>query len=140
MLAKGDAAKLTLQPPMSASAARPGSVCPVVLQLQMPAAATNLDQQAHVVPAGTPTNLMLFAYNFSGGKVSGTIRVPQAPAGWQITPASWTVDLDPMERKPLPTSIVIPTSSAKADWVKLKGDFGPAGQTTLAFRLAPKGN
>jgi hypothetical protein len=137
-LAKGDATKLMLQPPMSASAARPGRVCPVVLQLQVPASATNLDQQAHVIPAATPTELALFVYNFSDRKVSGTIRVPQAPADWHITPASWSVDLDPMERKPLSARIVVPASGAKTDWIKLKGDFGPAGQTTLAFRLAPR--
>jgi hypothetical protein len=140
VLAKGDAAKLGLQSPPSVSPGHAGSVCPVVLQLQMPAPATDLKQQAHLIPAGTPTELRLLAYNFSDAKVSGTIRVQQTPADWQITPASWTVELDSMERKPLPASIVIPASRAKADWVKLEGDFGPAGQTTLAFRLAPKGN
>jgi hypothetical protein len=138
VLAKGDATKLMLQPPMSASASRPGSACPVVLQLQMPASATNLDQQAHVIPVATPTDLMLFAYNFSGSGVSGTISVQQVPADWQITPASWTVELDPTERKPLPARIVIPANSAKANWIKLKGDFGPAGRTALAFRLVAK--
>jgi len=138
VLPKGDAAKLTLQPPMSASAVRPGSVCPVVLQLQMPAATTNLDQQAHVIPAAAPTDIALFAYNFRSSKVSGTVSVQQAPAHWEITPATWTIDLDPMERKPLPARIVIPVDGAKADWIKLKGDFGPAGQTVLAFRLALK--
>jgi hypothetical protein len=138
VLPKDDATKLTLQPPMSGSAARPGSVCPVVLQLQMPATATDLKQQAHIMPAGTPTELTLFAYNFSDAKVSGTIRVQQTPADWQITPASWTVELDPLKRESLLVRVVIP-AGAKGDWVKLKGDFGPAGPTVLAFRLAPQG-
>jgi hypothetical protein len=140
ILPKGGTSKLALQPPVSVSATRPGSVCPVVLQVQMPAATTNLDQQAHIILAGTPNDLSLFAYNFDRNKVSGTLSVQQAPAGWEITPTSWTVDLDPMGRKPLPARIVIPAGDAKADWVKLKGDFGPAGRTVLAFRLAPKGN
>jgi hypothetical protein len=134
VLPKGDAAKLTLQPPMSTSAPRPGSVCPVVLQLQMPQSATNLNQQARIIPAAAPTEIKLFAYNFSGNRVSGTVAVQQAPANWQITPASWDMALDPMERKALPAQVVIPADSA-ADWIKLQGDFGPAGRSVLAFRL-----
>jgi len=139
VLPKGDAAKLTLQAPMSASALRSGRVCPVVLQLQMPQSATNLDQQAHVLQAATPTDLRLFAYNFSGDKVSGTVTVQQSPANWKIAPASWTVTLDPMERKALPAQITIPAGSA-ADWIKLQGDFGPAGRSVLAFRLMVREN
>jgi hypothetical protein len=139
VLPAGNAAKLTLQPPMSASAARPVSICPVVLQLQMPQSATNLNQQAHVIPTAMPTDLRLFAYNFSSDKVSGTIAVQQSPANWQITPATWAVTLDPMERKALPAQIVIPAGSA-ADWIKLQGDFGPTGRSVLAFRLMVKEN
>ncbi len=131
---KGGTARLTLQAPLSVSAARPGSVCPVVLQLQMPASATNLEKQAHLIRGGTPTDLALFAYNFSDARVSGTISV-KTPANWEITPTSWTVALDPMERKALPARIAI-SSPGAADWVRLKGDFGPAGQSVLAFRLA----
>jgi hypothetical protein len=35
----------------------------------------------------------------------------------------------------LPARIAI-SSPGAADWVRLKGDFGPAGQSVLAFRLA----
>ncbi len=133
---KGGTAGLTLQPPMSVSAPRSGNICPVVLQLQMPVAATNLQQQAHLIPAGTSTSLALFAYNFSSSKVAGTVRVQKAPAEWEITPASWTVNLEPMERKTLPARVIIRANAIKADWIKLKGDFGPAGQSVLAFGLA----
>jgi hypothetical protein len=134
VMPKGGTARLMLPAPLSVSAPRSGGVCRVVLQLQMPAAATNLEKQAHVVPAGTPTDLALFAYNFSDAKVSGTISV-KTPANWEITPASWAVVLDPMEQKALPARIVVSATGA-ADWVTLKGDFGPAGQSVLAFRLA----
>ncbi len=77
--------------------------------------------------------LPLFAYNFSDAKVSGTISV-KTPANWEITPTSWAVVLDPMERKALPARIVV-SSTGTADWVRLKGNFGPAGQSVLAFRL-----
>ncbi len=137
---KGGTARLTLQSPMSVSAPRPGTVCPVVLQLQMPSSTTNLEQQAQIVPPGTSTGLALFAYNFSSRKVFGTVRVQQVPANWEITPTSWTVDLNSMERKVLSVQITIPANGAKADWVSLKGDFGPAGQAVLAFRLAAQGN
>ena len=139
VLPAGDAAKLAMQPPASASSLRPGGICPVVLQLQMPQSATRLNQQAHLVPAAMPTDLRLFAYNFSGDKVSGTVTVQQSPAKWQITPASWTVALDPMERKALPAQVTIPAGSAP-DWIKLQGDFGPAGRSVLAFRLMLKEN
>ncbi len=134
VLSRGDAARLVLQPPASVSGSLPGSVCPVVLQLQMPQSATNLSQQAHIVPAATPTELRLFAYNFGSDKVSGTVMAQQLPANWQITPTSWTVTLDPMECKPLPAQITVPAGSA-ADWLKLQGDFGPTGRSVLAFRL-----
>ncbi len=134
VMPKGGAATLTLQAPASVSAGRPGGVCPVVLQLQMPATAPNLEKQAHVVPAGTRTDLALFAYNFSDARVSGTVSV-KTPVNWEVTPASWTVTLDPMERKALPARIVL-SSPGATDWVRMKGDFGPAGQSVLAFRLA----
>ena len=100
----------------------------------MPAAATILDRQAHVIPADTATDLPLFAYNFSDSKVSGTISV-KTPANWEITPTRWEVVLDPMERKALPARIVI-SPPGSANWVRLVGNFGPAGPSVLAFRLA----
>lgn len=139
VLPAGDAAKLTLQPPMSVSAPRPGSVCPVVLQLQMPQSATNLNQQAHAIRAGTPADLRLFAYNLGSDRVSGTVTVQKAPADWQIAPTRWIVTLDPMGRQALPAQVTIPAGSA-ADWIKLQGDFGPAGRSVLAFRLMVKEN
>lgn len=139
VLPEGDAGKLTLQPPMSASVSRPGGVCPVVLQLQMPQSATNLDRQAHTIPGATPTDLELFAYNFSGEKVAGTMAVQQSPSNWQITPTSWTVSLDPMERQALPLHVTLPAGAA-ADWIKLQGDFGVAGRSALAFRLMVSDN
>lgn len=138
ILARGDATKLTLQQPVSAPALRPGSICPVVLQLQMPRSTTNLDHQAHIIPAATVTNLGLFAYNFSSYKISGTVTVQQAPANWEIAPTRWTVVLEPMERMALPAHVIVPSTgagAAAADWVKLQGDFGPAGRSVLAFRL-----
>ncbi|MBN1509679.1 MAG: hypothetical protein JW955_22725 [Sedimentisphaerales bacterium] len=139
VLPKGEAERLVLRPPMSASAPRPGGACPVVLQLQMPQSATNLGQQAHVIPAGAATTLNLFAYNFSDDTVSGTVTVRQSPSNWQLTPASWTVSLDPMERKVLSVDVTIPAGSA-ADWIGLQGEFGSTGRPVLAFRLMVKGN
>ncbi len=139
VLSEGNAAKLALQPPLTASAPRSGVVCPVVLQLQMPQSATDLSQQAHIIPAATPTDLRLLAYNFSGEKVSGTVTVQQSPAGWQFTPPNWTVTLDSMERTSLPAQVVIPAGSAPG-WIKLQGDFGSAGRSVLAFRLIVKEN
>jgi hypothetical protein len=136
VMPKGGTARLTLQPPYSVSVSELGGsgICPVVLQLQMPAAATNLDRQAYDIPADTATDLPLFAYNFSDTKVSGTISV-EAPANWKITPTSWEVVLDPMERKALTARIVI-SPPGLANWVRLGGYFGPAGRSVLAFRLA----
>jgi hypothetical protein len=115
------------------------TICPVVLQLQMPAPTIDLKQQAHLVPAGTPVDLALFAYNFSDSKVSGTVAA-QTPAGWETTPANWTIDLDPMERKPLPARILIPSAQTGAEWIRWNGDFGTAGRPVLAVRLAVQGS
>ncbi len=134
VLPKGGATRLTLQQPYLVSPLdSKGPTCPIVLQLQMPAAATILDKQAHVIPADTATDLPLFAYNFSDTKISGTISV-KTPANWEITPTSWKAVLDPMERKALPARVVL-SSPGATDWVRLKGDFGPAGSSVLAFRL-----
>jgi hypothetical protein len=137
VMPKGGTAGLPLQPPCSVSPPHDarGPTCPVVLQLQMPVAATNLEKQAHAIPAGAPTDLALFAYNFSDAKVSGTISV-QPPTNCQITPASWAVVLDPMERKVLSARVVV-SYTGTINWVRLRGDFGPAGSSVLAFRLTP---
>jgi len=142
VLAKGDAEKLSLEQLSEPSSFRQGESSPIVLQLQMPQSATNLDLQAHRVPSEQETNLDIFVYNFGNIKAGGIVSVERVPTGWQMTPQQWEVTLEPMERKALSISVTIPADvngAAKGGWIKLRGKFGSSGQPALAFRLAASG-
>jgi hypothetical protein len=141
LLPKDAARKLPLEPPKHSSAFRGGKVSPLVLQLQMHNNSTMLDRQAHTVARGKETNLNLFAYNFSDKTASGTIIAESIPQGCKLTPGSWEITLEPMERKRLPARVTINASGGSTStggWIKLRGDFADAGCPVLAFRLVPK--
>lgn len=142
VLAKDDAEKLSLEQLPEPSSFRQSVPSPIVLQLQMPQSATNLDLQAHLVPLEQQTNLDIFVYNFGNAKAGGVIEVERSPAGWQLEPQQWEVTLEPMEQKTLSISVTIPANvddAAKGSWIKLRGKFGSSGQPVLAFRLAASG-
>jgi len=140
LLAKGKARKLSLEAPLQLSAFRAGSPSPIVLQLQMPQSATDLNKQAHAVELKGEVALDVFAYNFSDKAVTGTISVERAPDRWRLTPGRMEVEIEPMGRKRLPIRLSVGNSAEKpADgWIKLRGDFSYAGRPVLAFRLVPK--
>jgi hypothetical protein len=136
LVPKGGLSTLSLDPPLAGSAFREGSTCPVVLRLEMPQAATDLDQQAHKLPPGAQADLRISAYNLSDRPARGMVRVTGG-APWKLTPARYDVTLAPGER----TSLVIQVQAEHgverprpAD-IKLEGDFGAAGRSVLAFRL-----
>ncbi len=138
ILPPGDAGKLPLEPPRRSSPYRPGAASPVVLQLQMPLAATNLDRQAHKIDSQQDNKLDLFIYNFADRTATGVIEIQSAPDGCKFTPDRWQVSIEPMQRKQLPCSLKTPPKArdlAKDQWFQIHGDFGPAGRPALAFRL-----
>jgi hypothetical protein len=141
VLAEGEARKLALEAPLHSSPFRGGNPSPVVLQLQMPQIATNLDKQAHAVEPNDNVDPAIFVYNFSDARVSGVISVEHAPQGWSIAPRQVEVSLEPMDRKRLPIRLSVQTGAEDVStdgWIKLRGEFSNAGNTALAFRLIPK--
>jgi len=136
LLPRSKARKLPLEVCLQASAFRAGSPSPVVLQLQMPQSATDLNKQAHKVELKDEADLDVFAYNFSDETVTGTISVEHAPDGWRLTPGRIKVEIEPMGRKRL--SIRVSAEKPAEGWIKLQGDFSDAGRPILAFRLVPK--
>jgi hypothetical protein len=137
VLPKSSVSTLLLDPPLTGSPSRGGSICPVVLQLEMPQAATDLDQQAHKLSPGAQGDLRIFAYNFSGKPTRGIVRV-QGGAPWKLTPPQWELTLEAGERKSLAIHVQaepVADRPGPADWIKLEGDFGAAGRSVLAFRL-----
>lgn len=137
LLPKGDAQKLPLESPLPCSGSRGGRASPVVLQIQMPHTATNLEQQAHTL-AADETNIEMFVYNFIDTAVSGTITIENIPDSYKLTPDRWEITVEPMELKRIDSHINISKGgdkSAETGWIKLRGDFGKAGQPALAFRL-----
>jgi len=144
LLETGAAEQLPLQRPRR-SAFRPGRRCPIVLQLHMPrATSVNVKQipwasdYEHLVEPDTEIDLPLYAYNFSDRRISGRIAVEHLPTGWKLTPDAWDVTLAPMERAKLDTRFIMPkrdSDKSSDNWIKLRGDFGPAGKPVLTFRL-----
>ena len=81
----------------------------------------------------------MFAYNFSDRPVSGTVAVAQAPSQWLVALTSQRLELQPLARQQIPATVTLPAGGselADGGWIHLRGDFGEAGQTVLAFRLA----
>lgn len=141
VLAEGEARKLAMEAPLGSSPFRGGNPSPVVLQLQMPQSATNLDKQAHAVELKDNVDPGIFVYNFSDARVSGIISVEHAPQGWNVAPRQVEVALEPMERKRLPIRLNVQTGGEDTStdgWIKLRGEFSNAGRAVLAFRLIPK--
>ena len=144
LLQAGQAEKLPLQRPRRAEF-RPGLPCPVVLQLHMPrSTSVNVKQipwasdYEHLLQPETETELPLYIYNFGDRRVSGRIATEHLPAGWKLTPNAWNVTLEPMERTRLDARFLMPqrdSDKSSDNWIKLRGDFGPAGKPVLTFRL-----
>jgi hypothetical protein len=144
LLARDQAKRLPLERPPT-STYRPGTPCPVVLHLRMSrSTSVNVEQVPwasdfeHRVESGEDIGLPLYIYNFSDRPVEGMVAVTHIPAGWRLTPANWMVNLAPMERQALPCTFFMSehTGTKTSDtWIRLRGEFGNAGQPVLAFRL-----
>ena len=130
---------LSPQPPPAAPARLEGRPSPVVFQVLFPTTNTVLDKSAYRVSSEKPERIAVFAYNFGDQPVRGSLRLT-APAGWQVS-APADLELQPMERKELPVTVDCRAGPSKlVEKLRLTGDFGPAGQPVLAFRLMPEPN
>ena len=146
ILQKGQAEKINLEKQQLAEL-RKDEVCKVVLQLRMPKSTTKLGgplwtiEPDHVIEANVPTEVELWAYNFSDEAVKGEVIAELIPEGFKLEPGKWDVTIEPMGRVRL---AVMATIEAKEEisnddnWFKLRGDFSDAGKAVLAFRLLDK--
>jgi hypothetical protein len=65
----------------------------------------------------------------------------KAGASWKLTPLQWELTLAPGERQSLEMHVQADQAADRpgpADWIKLEGDFAPAGRSVLAFRLVAR--
>jgi hypothetical protein len=116
-----------------------------VLQVQMPHSASLKIEPLpwsqgyeYRIDPNQPYHLHMFAYNFSGEQVKGTIRVKGKPSGWVLDKETWDISIDSMQRELFEATLTNPSGQDGA--LKLSGDFGPAGKPVLAFRLNGRKN
>ncbi|MBZ0258690.1 hypothetical protein K8I31_21675 [bacterium] len=124
---------------------REGEASPVVMQLMLDRSySVQVDETPwavefeHKVEADQETELPIYIYNFSDQPVSGEVKIERAPGDWKLSNTTWQVQLEPMERKLLPLTVVVAKRefSKTADtWLHLRGDFGDGTGSVLAFRL-----
>lgn len=129
---------LALESPPPVAAFRGGTASPVVLQAELPRETARLEPQAYELTAGQPAAIPLWVYNFSGEPVEGRLAVAGAPAEWQVGIPGEPVQIPPFERIPVTLDLAMPPNGRAAllgDWLRIQGDFVPAGKPVLAFRL-----
>jgi hypothetical protein len=139
VLPEGASQKLALERPRRVEPApRTASASTVVMQALVPQERTRLDVQAHRVAFGTEDTVPVAVYNFGGETVRGVLRA-EAPAGWRVALPTDRVELRPMERQVLAVRVTASKEAGRSAIfgapVTLRGTFGSAGETTLAFRL-----
>jgi len=142
VLAAGQTRELQLTRP-SAVMAPTATVCPVVLQVQVPRRYTTKispipwsQGYEYRVPAGRVFGLHLYAYNFTENAVGGAVRVERLPDDVVLSPRQWEITIGPMDRTGFDAALTMPAGSGRgAGTVKLVGDFGSAGRSVLAFRI-----
>jgi len=125
------------------SARRTDQVCPIVLQVQMPRAASMKIEPLpwsqgyeYRIDPNEPYDLHMFVYNFASERVKGVIRVGDKPADWVLDREEWALSIDPLGRVPFETLLTIP--AGQSGTVRVTGDFGSAGKPVLAFRIQGK--
>lgn len=125
------------------SSQREDQACQVVLQVQIPRAASMKVEPLpwsqgyeYRIDPNKPYHLSMFAYNFQSERVKGTIRVKDKPSSWVLDREVWSLSIDPMQRELFGTVLTIP--AGQAGTLRLTGDFGSAGKSVLAFRIHGK--
>lgn len=139
LLPRGELSQLALESLPARLPYRDGETSPVVLQLSLPEQTKRLDNQTHQVEPGKRTDLPLYVYNFGSKRITGTLRVDEAPLAWQMQVRSEPLQIEPMGRVQALASVSLPSAGRdllSGAWIKLRGDFGEAGRPVLAFRLA----
>ncbi len=135
---EGGSEGLALESPPGVAGFREGNPSPVVLQAELPLEAVRLEPQAYEVTAGAPAEIPVWVYNFSGEPVEGRFAAGDVPAEWQAEVPGGAVQVEPFERSQIMLRVVLPPSGSdvlQGGWVRVEGDFGPAGRPVVALRL-----
>jgi hypothetical protein len=136
VLPAGEAKSLGLEPPPPFTPRRDGVASRVVLQLNEPQGAADLNSQCYIRKAGQPSDIEVVVYNFADHPVKGTIGIEELPAGSRLEPTTWQVALEPMGRQTLSGQLTLACTGRAvlgSHSVKLRGDFGGDGRPVLAF-------
>jgi len=106
----------------------------VVLQALWPADKIDLALSAYRVRWEIPVQIPVFAYNFGSKAVRGQLHAT-APDGWTVQFPD-ALALAPQERRELTLIAEAAATPAKLPFsVRVRGDFGPAGNPVLSLRL-----
>ena len=135
VLAEGE--RPSLIPPPKPAKLLPGKPGDVVLQAVLPEADAVLQRSAYKIQPGETKTVPVFLYNFGATSAHGRLTVT-APEGWKLGFPGET-KLAPGDRKEIGLTL---TSAAGKDFseaeVRIRGDFGAAGQPVLALRFIPQ--
>ncbi len=110
---------------------------PVVLQAVWPQAQTVLKRSAYRIASDKASTIPVWAYNFSGEAVRGTLQTT-APTDWKVTSPS-ALTIQPMGRERIDLTVTAPADTRQPiETVRLAGAFGGAGEAVLSLRLMPE--
>ncbi len=137
---------LQLTPPPGLAARAKASPSPVVLQVVWPPARAVRSRSALRLSDSRAETIPLYAYNFSGQRVQGTVSLDQPSPlvlGLREGPgepqSELAITLEPGERKAL--GLVVDARRAAPDWfdlpARVDGDFGRFGHSVLSLNFAP---
>ncbi|MDB6122214.1 MAG: hypothetical protein JWQ71_1207 [Pedosphaera sp.] len=114
---------------------KPGTV---IMQCLMPEKDIVLVKSAYQIAPNHTNAIPIFLYNFGTAKVHGKLDVT-VPDKWSAS-FPQEVDIAPGERKGLTLDLVSVKEWSVAARIRIKGDFGSAGQSVLGLRFVPTAN
>jgi hypothetical protein len=136
VLPAGGARSLGLEPPAPLAPRREGVASPVVLQLNEPRGAADLNSQAYQRKAQGASDIEVVVYNFAEHPIKGTIGIEELPTQCRLEPKTWDVALEPLGRQTLRGQLTLSCTGQAmfgSNTVKLRGNFGADGRPVLAF-------
>jgi hypothetical protein len=128
--------RLPVMPPPASARMLQGKPCPLVLQVSMSEADSDIKRSAYRFGDSETRTISLFAYNFSKKPIRGQLAIA-VPKRWKAKLPE-QISVTPGERKELALELTRSEwLQGKAATIKIIGNFGTAGQAVLAFRLVP---
>lgn len=143
MVPAGQALTLPLTAPPRLALPRPGTACPVVLQVSLPRAATVKVEDlpwsegyAYAVRGGEPLTVPLHLYNLGSTAARVRLEVADRPQDWELALVGTEFELEVGDRSATSLRLQLPAGAVTQDgWVILRANAGSLGQAALAFRV-----